>query len=74
MMISDEPIYMHAKTLPLGNEVIEGPLMIQDDLILKPLKIYRGFFEAPEGSGLEIELDETAVSKYGQRFKAQEKY
>ena len=64
---------MHAKTLSLGNEIIEGPLIIQDDLITNPLKIYRGFFEATEGSGLGIELDETAVSKYGQRFKAQEK-
>ncbi|MFX0204258.1 MAG: mandelate racemase/muconate lactonizing enzyme family protein, partial [Candidatus Hodarchaeota archaeon] len=61
------------KMLPLGNEIIEGPLMIQDDLITKPLKISRGFFEVPKGYGLGIELDEVAVSKYAERFKSQRK-
>jgi muconate cycloisomerase len=41
-----------------------GDVMLEDDLILQPLKYHRGSVEVPKGFGLGVELDETALDKH----------
>ncbi len=36
----------------------------EDDLIVEPHKVQRGFMRVPEGPGLGVELDEDAVERY----------
>ncbi|MDP6438714.1 MAG: mandelate racemase/muconate lactonizing enzyme family protein [Candidatus Brocadiia bacterium] len=36
----------------------------EDDLIVEPQEVHRGFMKVPEGSGLGVELDEEAVERY----------
>lgn len=41
-----------------------GHLMLEDDLIVKPLEFKKGWVKVPEGPGWGIELDEKALEKY----------
>ena len=38
----------------------------EDDLIVTPHKVQRGFMQVPEGTGLGVVLDEDAVKRYSQ--------
>ncbi len=49
----------------LGHDVeLFGHVMLEDDLIVKPLKYNKGVGRVPEGSGWGIEVDEAALAKY----------
>ncbi len=39
----------------------------EDDLIVEPHPVQRGFMKVPEGPGLGVELDEDAVARYAQK-------
>ena len=51
---------MHTATLP----GVTASHAYEDDLILTPHAIQRGFMKVPEGSGLGVEVDEDAVQRY----------
>ncbi|MBM3264034.1 MAG: hypothetical protein FJY97_11500 [candidate division Zixibacteria bacterium] len=44
---------------------IVGTLLRQDDLIMEPLHYENGFVHVPEAPGLGVELDETAIERWG---------
>ena len=41
-----------------------GHVMLEDDLIVSPLKFKKGKVKVPEGPGWGVELDEKALDKY----------
>ncbi|MHA1820518.1 MAG: mandelate racemase/muconate lactonizing enzyme family protein [Promethearchaeota archaeon] len=43
---------------------IFGDIMLEDDLIRKPIRIIKGKAKAPKGPGWGVELDEEALDKY----------
>ncbi|MHA1681028.1 MAG: mandelate racemase/muconate lactonizing enzyme family protein [Promethearchaeota archaeon] len=49
----------------LGHDTeLFGDVMLEDDLIIRPLPFKRGFVEVPAGPGWGVELDEQALDKY----------
>lgn len=57
-----------SRMLNFGSSILDGPQLLEDDMIVKPLKFEEGFIQAPQDPGLGIELDEEAVKKCAQRF------
>ena len=53
---------MHTATLP----GVTAHHSYEDDLIVEPHTMQRGFMKVPEGPGLGVELDEDAVRRYGE--------
>ena len=51
---------MHTATLP----AVTGGHLYEDDLIVEPHVMQRGFMKVPLGPGLGVELDEDAVERY----------
>ncbi|SVE32184.1 uncharacterized protein METZ01_LOCUS485038, partial [marine metagenome] len=51
---------MHTATLP----GVTAHHTYEDDLIVEPHVMQRGFMKVPDGSGLGVELDEDAVIRY----------
>ena len=51
---------MHTATLP----GVTASHTYEDDMILTPHTLQRGFMKVPEGPGLGVELDEDAVQRY----------
>lgn len=41
-----------------------GPLKAQDDVVVTPLDMSRGFVEVPKGHGLGLEIDSAKMTKY----------
>ena len=46
---------------------VTGSHLYEDDLIVEPHPVQRGFMKVPEGAGLGVELDEGAVERYRDR-------
>ncbi|MHA1269091.1 MAG: mandelate racemase/muconate lactonizing enzyme family protein [Candidatus Helarchaeota archaeon] len=54
-----------AKFYSLGYETeLFGQVMMEDDLIKKPIIYKKGFARVPEGNGWGVELDESVIEKY----------
>ncbi len=53
---------MHTATLP----GVTASHSYEDDMIVTPHPVQRGFMKVPEGPGLGVELDEDAVERYSQ--------
>jgi hypothetical protein len=53
---------MHTATLP----AVTGGHLYEDDLIVDPHVVQRGFMKVPEGPGLGVELDEDAIRRYSE--------
>ena len=51
---------MHTATLP----GVTASHSYEDDLIVEPHPVQRGFMKVPQGPGLGVELDEDAVARY----------
>ena len=51
---------MHTATLP----GVTASHCYEDDLIVEPHTMQRGFMKVPEGPGLGVELDEDALERY----------
>jgi len=58
-----------AKIIDLRNEIIEGPIRAEAHLLSEPLDIEKGYFQAPKGPGLGVELDEHELKKYAEAFQ-----
>lgn len=59
--------YLHftvsARQVTYGCELF-GPLLLQDDIVVNPVRYTEGHIETPQGPGLGITLDEAKVRKY----------
>jgi muconate cycloisomerase len=44
-----------------------GPLLLQDDIVVNPVRYTAGHIEAPQGPGLGVSLDEAKVERYRRR-------
>lgn len=57
-------IVANYRNIKLKCELSGYPDWIGDEVIKTPVKIVKGFAEAPEGLGLGVELDDEKVKKY----------
>ncbi len=59
-------VHLAAARWPVLGHAIElfGHVMLEDDLIVEPLDYSDGRVNVPDGPGLGVELDESAVAKY----------
>lgn len=51
------------KTLHWGTEMF-GPLLMKDDIVVKPLNFHENGVDLPEGPGLGVEIDEDKLAEY----------